>query len=134
VAKLLARPVGQPSCLPPNVADLAMHLYRKSSVSLAGMPSGPGQGALGQPFRCSSMLLWCGSIPLWHGNVARNATSVPCVQIALFIGAVAAATNEKTMSTCFRLFQCYSPMQIDGFTRLVLPGVALRKTEERFQE
>ena len=108
MAKLLARPVGQPSCLPPNVADLAMHLYRKSSVSLAGMPSGPGQGALGQPFRCSSML-WCGSIPLWHGNVARNATSVPCVQIALFIGAVAAATNEKNDVNVFKVIPMLFP-------------------------
>ena len=72
MAKLLARPVGQPSCLPPNVADLAMHLYRKSSVSLAGMPSGPGQGALGRPFQCGSILLRLYPVMAWKRCTKRD--------------------------------------------------------------
>ena len=59
-AKLLARPVGQPSGLPPNVVALAMHLHRKSSVSFVGMAVGRTRSTVSVRLR---------QFPLRHGNV-----------------------------------------------------------------
>lgn len=59
-AKLMACPIGQPSGLPPGVVALAMHLHRKSSVSLAGMPSERTRSTVSVRLR---------QFPLRHGNV-----------------------------------------------------------------